>query len=319
MRASPSTTTIALPLSGLVLASHLAAYGLALVLRERDEDVRVGHRRDSLECEPVIATTLTTPEIGEAVRESARICKEAIEADRVPGKAGNERRSVIWARGTSAEGAWELLRMRERLLDSADGGGQRIAAALIGGLGAPSPWLDEKPHRGATALDGVLGNHTSDFVRGVLRKMRPAAESIRDEELAQFWFEPDPPAATDEDKTGWAPRGALIDPVHQWLAALGLGMLPVGLVARGHAQTPCVWSRGRDRGVRVPVLARPVSPARVRALLQRRELCAPELDIASGAALRALGVSETVEFSVIDRTTPQSVAFSFGRGVLREL
>lgn len=223
---------------------------------------------------------------------------------------------------------------REELLDGLERRDCRVAADLLAGLGAPAAWLEDRPKRpakpqwGASRLDGVLGNHTSDFIRGVLRRALPAASSVTADELRALWAAVKPPSATDGDKTGWSPRGTRVDLLHQWLAALGLSLLPVGLRAHGPSRTPCHWRVTGARGVTLPLLAAPTSVPRLRALLQLPGLVvpppalgsqAPTVDAAVAGRLRALGIRELVSFPALDRSTPQSVAFSFGRATRIEL
>lgn len=295
-----------LPVSGRTLVGHMAAYGLALVLDNGREDAFVGHDPDSLELDPLVATGAGSARTAELVRASASGCEDIVEADMTPGCTGNDRRPVVWARATRVDRALAAVPMREALLDTEEGRGGRLAVALTVGLGAPAPWASDKPHRGASRLDGVMGNHTSDFVRGALRRSRAAAVDVTAEELTA----PKDPAA---DKTGWSPPGTSVAPAVQWLAALGLGLLPVGLVAHGYARTPAATS-GRPYGVTLPILSRPVSVPRLRALLQRVELGVVDGSLVpeQSARLRALGVSEVAHFPKVDRSTPQSVQFFFG-------
>ena len=107
--------------------------------------------------------------------------------------------------------------------------------------------------------------------------------------------------------------------MHQWLAAVGLTQLPVGLSANGPSRTPCYWRDGAARGATLPVLSQPVSMPRLRALLQLPALVTPTVPSSAAARLRALDIRELVSFPRLDRPTSQSVAFSFGRGKRIEL
>ena len=91
--------------------------------------------------------------------------------------------------------------MREDLLDRLEPPNGCLPEALITGLGAPGAWLGDRPQRGASRFDGVMGNNTSDFV-GVLRRTLRAAASITADELQTLWAATEPPDATENDKTG---------------------------------------------------------------------------------------------------------------------
>lgn len=309
-----------MPHTGRLLVSQLAAYGLAAVLDTYGEDAFVGHDPSSLEMQPHVLTPLDAARTGELVSSSAAECEHMLEADLEPGQTGNSRRPVMWARATSSDRAALALHAREALLDNEEGSKGLLAVALAAGLGAPAVWLGKHPERGATRLDGVMGNNTSDFVRGVLRRCRPAAAGSEASYFERAWAgRLAPPDA--EDKTGWSPPGTRIDPVHQWLAAVGLTLLPVGLSGSGPGTTPCFWHQRGARGVTLPILGPTAAVPRLRALLQRPELSVPpaSLSPAHRAKLRSLGVSEVISFVVTDRSSSQSVAFSFGRGERTQL
>lgn len=312
--------TLTIPLSGHLLVAHLAAYGLGAVLDAAREDAFVGHDPLSLEIEAEVTTSVSVERAAKCVRQSADECERAVEADVYPGKSGNDRRAVIWARTTKPQLAGEALPQREALLDSAERDGASTVIGLLTGLGVPAVWCGDRPQRGASALDGVFGNHTSDMVRGLLRRVRPAAAVAQADELGAAWSGTATPASEAEDKTAWSPPGTRVDLVHQWLAALGLGLLPVGQSSQGTGQTPCCfWREGH--GVTLPVFKAPVSLARLRALLQRPELKIPPaaLGASEAARLRSFGIEELVTFARIDRGTKQSVAFTFARGDRIEL
>jgi len=196
---------------------------------------------------------------------------------------------------------------------------------LLAGIGSPLTWGPPrlKSSAGATALDGVIGNHTSDFVRGVLRPMRRAAVDTHcDPFLASE-------AQTSFDKTGWAPPGTRIRDVHQWLAVLGLALLPVAHRQTARSRTPARWVRpGGSSGITLPVLRSPCSVPRVRALLALRELAqitrsADLIDpkvAQSAGVLRSFEVEEVVVFRRRERAgAGSSVAFDFRRGERIEL
>lgn len=307
-----------MPLSGEILAAHLAAIGLGIVLDDAGIDVWVGHDPVAADYPPRVTVDAEIADVVAAVRRSAQTLEALVEADLVPGKTGNDRRSVIWARGTNVDQARIAFAARERLrADADDDADLRPGRRILAGLGAPAVWQQSgtKPHRGASRLDGVLGNHTSDFVRGVLRKVRPAAADADAGVLQAAWSE-GRSSTTQPDKTGWAPAGTHLDLVHQWLAALGLGALPVGLDAHDPGRTPCTWRTGTRRGVTLPVLATPISMARLRGVLGTPQLgrAPAQLDAAAVARLRAVGLKEIVVFEQIDGAGKSSVAFTFGRG-----
>lgn len=300
--------SIRTPASGRTLVAHLSAYGLASVLDLAGHDAFISHDPDSLELEPIVHTPVSLDEVADVVRAAARDCESIVEADLVPGKTGNDRRPVIWARATRLDRAQAALSCREALLDEVEDFASGTPVALVAGLGAPAPWTGDKPHRGASRLDGVIGNHTSDFVRGALRGARRAAEVVTAELLISS-------ADATLDKTGWSPPGTRLPLCSQWLAGLGLGLLPVGLDGVAAARTPAV-SATRPQCVRLPVFAAPVSVPRLRAVLQSVELVAGRGgdEPRDAARLRALGVRELARFAKIDESNPQSVRFHFARG-----
>ena len=319
---------VAIPYSGTLLVSHLAAYGLAFVLDDAGIDAFVGHDGASQSFEPVVMFDADPDAAHAAIRASATQAEDWVEHDVQPGMTGNDRRATIWARASlerESERLAQLVGLRAGLVQQADLAPSGVASALLAGLGTPAAWGTErmKTPSGATALDGVLGNHTSDFVRGVLRTTRRAAAAL----------DPDPFEldALDEipfDKTGWSPPGTRVAYAHQWLAALGLGLLPVAHRPLKRSATPACWRRGRDEGwrsgVTLPLLDAPVSVPRLRALLALEALPAitsgavNEGDAAVAAAeLRGLGIDEVVVFERRDRSgAGSSVAFDFQRGRL---
>lgn len=299
--------TLTIPYSGNLLVSHLAAYGLASVLDEAGEKSHIGHHPDSLETEPQVLTSGSPERVTECVRNAAVECAAAVDADLGP------EQPVIWSRPSNPDRARAALPEREKILDYLEHRSAAVAAGLLSGLGAPAIWLADKPQRGASALDGVAGNSTSDFVRGVLRGSRPAALAADPAALDAAWTGVARALALTDDKTLWSPTGTKVDLVHQWLAGLGLSALPVGLRSDDRAGTPGHWRAGAERGLTLPVLARPVSVARLRALLQLPELT--HLAAPSNAArLRSLGIRELLTFRVVDQSTPQMTKFSFERG-----
>ncbi|HLH66171.1 MAG TPA: hypothetical protein VKV27_10750 [Solirubrobacteraceae bacterium] len=305
-----STHRLRIGSSGLLLVSHLAAYGLAAALEVGGERAFVGCEADSPELEPFVLTSAPPERAVECVRASALACREVVDADIA------KDRPAIWARFVTEKArAPRALQAREQLLDGVQHG---LSARLVAGLGAPMTWGGEKatPAQGATRLDGVAGNSTSDFVRGVLRRTRPAAEEADRDELLAIWAGDDLLlGAEHKDRTGWGPPGIRVHLAHQWLAALGLGQLPVGLTTRG-SRTPCCFKlRGEPLTVQLPVCSPPASAPRLRALLARSELASPELHGPPSARLRALGVPCLVRFQ--ERPAPgrnRAGIFTFARG-----
>jgi len=323
---------IAFTYGGRLLVAHLAAYGLAVALEGAGVEAYVGHDPDSQSFEPVVAFAGERAAVAEAVRASARATEAVVERDIEPGKRGNDRRAVIWARASFAndpDRATLVLGLRQELVDAAEADDTPFVAALLASLGAPATWGGDrvKPSDGATALDGVLGNHTSDLVRGVLRPARRAAAEIPDDAFASPGLGP---AGDQHDKTGWAPPGTDVDLAHQWLAVLGLSLLPVAHRATARSATPACWrlSRPTRHGVTLPLLAAPVSLPRLRALLSLAALTEitavggeepdqqhpPERMRAAGE-LRSLGVEEVVAFErSYLRGSGSSVGFTYRRG-----
>lgn len=315
--------TIALPYSGELLLAQLVAYGLLVALDAAGVVAYVHHPEESLSFTPTIdvGEDVDDEVIAAAVRATAASAEDVVEADLVNGKTGNERRSVIWARGSMANDtsqAGEVVRRRGELVEDAARCTDRALLGVLAGLGAPASWGPDylKPSHGATALDGVLGNHTSDIVRGVLRPARIAADDI---EGADLWTTHPAGAKAQLDKTGWAPAGTIAPLAHQWIAVLGLGVLPVAHRPAGRSATPACWLKGR--GVTLPLFSLPLTLSRARAVIGLRSLAniAAEPDdkdaIAAAAELRAMGVREVVAFERLHaRGQGSSVAFSFRRG-----
>jgi hypothetical protein len=310
--------TLTIPISGRLLVAHLAAYGLGAALHAAGEPAFIAHDPDALEMDAQVRTPADPETVAACVHATARACQPVIEADLEPNKTGNDRRPVIWARATRMDRAHQALAMREQLLDGIEERDGGVAASLVAALGAPGAWLGERPQHGASSLDGVIGNHTSDFVRGVLRRTLPAA-SLTADKLDAFYNATEPSAATENDRTGWSPPGTQVHPAHQWLAAIGLTQLPVGLAAHGPSRTPCCWRDTNTRGVNLPVFSQPTSIPRLRALLQAPALVTGSIGSSAAGRLRALGIHELVSFPLLNRSTGQSVAFSFGRGIRKAL
>jgi len=317
-------TTLRMPYSGRLLVSHLAAYGLAFVADTSDLEAFVSHDPGSQSFEPVVSSTADSPEIAAAIRDSAIGLEELVEADIDPGKTGNDRRPVIWARATftdDPERARFVQRRQVELATAAEADGDRRAQGLLAGLGATATWgPDEvKPSHGATALDGVLGNHTSDLVRGVLRPARAAAAAIEPDDLESSQWRS--PSAGQRDKTGWTPPRTDVDLVHQWLACLGLALLPVGHQSRARSQTPAASHEGGKHRLTLPILSSPTSVARLRALLALEALTEPLDESVENAGrprmsdLRGRGVAEVVTFErSYGASAGSSVSFTYGRG-----
>lgn len=312
--------TLTVPLSGRLLLSHLAAYGLGLAIEADGGEALVGHDPTSLELDPQVTTVDDLDAVARSIRQSAARAETAVEADLVPGLTGNERRPVVWARATRVDRARAALAKRETLLDELERRDERLVVAAVAGLGVPAAWLP-KPQWGASQFDGVIGNNTSDIVRGVLRRARPQALGTAGAHLASSWLgnsSSGPSSTQDRDRSGWAPSGTSAPLLAQWLAVLGLGLVPVGVRAGEPSRTPCFRREGRERFAVLPVLASPVSVCRLRALLQLPELTGT-LPAADRARLRSLGVDELVSFAVEDRSNANSIAFTFRRGERIEL
>jgi hypothetical protein len=310
------------PYSGTLLVAHLAAYGMAIALDAAGIDVFVGHDPASQSFEPLVMFGGGQDATRAAVRASARQTESIVEHDVEPGRTGNDRRATIWARPSldrSGERLARVVAQRAQLVDAVDSCADGIALGLLAGLGSPLTWGPArlKSPGGATALDGVIGNHTSDFIRGVLRPMRRAAA----DEACDPFLAPD--AERSLDKTGWAPPGTRVRDVHQWLAALGLSLLPVAHRHTERSRTPACWRTDQTSGVTLPVLKAPCSVPRLRALLALRQLTqiTTSADLEGTAAvqaagvLRSHGIAEVVAFQRRDRASAgSSVAFNFGSG-----
>lgn len=324
-----------IPYGGDLLVSHLAAYGLAFVLDAAGHAAYVDHVPDSLAFEPRVTTDAPPDEIAMIVRRSADDAEAAVESDIEPGRTGNARRPVIWARASFANEpnrAAVALAMRERLAADAEHAGQRTVSGLVAGIGASAAWglaMEDgipKPAHGATELDGVIGNNTSDLVRGVLRPARESAAMATAESTVGRW------AASihgeQADKTGWAPPGTRIDLIDQWLAVCGLALLPVAHRPLARSVTPACWSSRVERrqGVSLPILAAPTSVPRLRAVLAQpaladatgaiQALAGPrDVPVEAFAPLRRLRVREVVVFArTYAAGAGSSVAFTFDRG-----
>ncbi len=315
-------------LSGRILTSQMAAVGLATALSESGEQVFIGHDQESLDLSPQVWTDATPERIAAAIGEQARACAAAIGADLRPGKPRNDQQPVIWARATARERSEQALKERERLLDDHEPAGRRLPIALVQGLGAPAAWL-EKPSRGASAFDGVIGNRTSDFVRGVFRPTLPVAINATPADLAAGWTGTALAPSTggfDESSAGvWEPESVRVPHLTRWLSALALAEFPPGLSSQGRAATPCHWAKGSAAGVTLPVLEAPVSLTRYRAIvrLPAFTVAPPDegapLSSPAAARLRALGIRELLVFTRLDRSTQRSVRFTFTPGRRIEL
>lgn len=319
---------IVFPLSGELLVSQLAAYGLLVALDAAGIDAFLSHDSVSQSFEPIVEFVADLDGAARAVRASALEAEQAVEADIELGKTGNDRRPVIWARASFAKDASRparVLRMRAQILAAAENAHARETEGLLSGLGAPAAWgepEEPKPAQGATALDGVLGNNTSDLVRGVLRPARALAANLDEQALDRLWHR----GSVDGqlDKTGWAPPGTAVDFLHQWLAALGLALLPVVHRPFGPSATPACWTGASPRrhGITLPLLARPTTIARLRAVLALGALAsladhgpsAPREPVTVDQ-LRSLGLEEVVSFErLYKRGSGASVAFTYRRG-----
>lgn len=315
--------TIALPYSGELLLAHLISYGLLVALDNAGVAAYLHHPRESLSFTPSIdvGDDVDDETIAAAVRATAATAEEVVEADLVAGETGIDRRSVIWARGTmknDTSRAGPVVARRGELVGRAAGIGDRALLGVLAGLGAPASWGPDfvKPSHGATALDGVCGNNTSDIVRGVLRPGRSAAAGL---EGAELWATLQGRGKSQLDKSGWAPLRTPAPLAHQWIAVLGLGLFPVAHRPAERSVTPACWPKGK--GVTVPLFSRPSTLARARATVGLRSLVSmaakPGEDgaIVAAAELRAMGILEIVTFEqVIARGQGSSVAFSFRRG-----
>lgn len=312
--------------SGQTLVAHLAAYGLAAALDDAGVPAFVGHDPDSPSFEPVVWFDAEPEGVAAVVRDSADAMEAVVEADLVPGRRGNHRRSVIWARASFARDpsqAADVLRRREELRRAVPPE-RRLVHGVLAGIGAPAAWGSDRvrPSAGATALDGVLGNHTSDLIRGVLRPARRAAAELADDAFDRPRLEP---VTGEKDKTGWAPPGTRVDLAHQWLAVLGLSLLPVAHRPREGSRTPACWTvrDGETRhGVTLPILRRPVAVGALRVLLGLAAL--PRItrprpgddELEAVGELRRFGVDEVVVFERrYGASSGSSVSFTYRRGI----
>lgn len=318
--------TITIPYNGELLLAHLMSYGLLVALDAAGVRAYLHHPPRSLSFSPTLdlGDDIDDETIAAAVRATAANAEDIVEADLVAGKTGNDRRSVIWARGSMANEpsqADKVVAARATLVERTAVAGDDATLGVLAGLGTPASWGgDLKPSSGATALDGVLGNHTSDIVRGVMRPARAAASTLSGDQL---WATNPAQGKTQLDKTGWAPSGTAAPLAHQWLAVLGLALLPVAHRPLAQSLTPACWRTIKPtvHGVTLPLLARASSLARVRAVLALKILALVAAEAQDGnrlvaaAELRAIGAPEVVAFERLTaRGQGSSVAFSFRRG-----
>lgn len=313
--------TIAMPYSGELLLSHLLAYGLLVVLDDAGVRGHIRHPPESLSCTPCIdvADDVSDDIVAAAVRATALAAEQVVEADLAPGRRGNERRSVIWARhslgGDKEKASLVVARRAELVAQTTD----RAVAGVLAGLGAPACWGPPhvEPAHGATPLDAVIGNIGSDLVRGVMRKGRTSASTL---EAPDLWSVRPSRGSAQADLTGWAPKGTPAPLTHQWLAVIGLGLLPVAHRRLERSVIPGWWEsdRPRRRGIALPLMPDATSLARLRAVVALRALtvvAAQRFDaIAAAAELRAVGAPELMLFERVARRQISSVAYSFQRG-----
>lgn len=318
-----------LPLPGTLLLSHLAAYGLLVALEAASVEGFLSHPRSSQSFDPLVEIEGERDLVNEAIRSSARKAEHWVEANIAPGTT----RAVVWARASFAKDPADLpkeaLLMRERLVRAAERARDLTSIGILSGLGATAAWglsNKPKPSQGASELDAVIGNKDCDLVRGVLRKARIAAERFDGESLSLS-----NKRAGERDKTGWAPPNTEeADLVVQWLAVLGLALLPVAHRPFEASSTPACWitKAPQRRGITLPLLNDSVSLPRLRALLSLealariRSAASEQMDvseIAHAATLRSLGVEEVVVFDRHNHSTGTSVSFSFARGRLVRL
>lgn len=311
---------VTVPYTGRILVSHLAAYGLAVALDRQGLEPFVGHD-GSGEFTPFVEVSCNEAQLAEAISASAAECEAAVETDVEPGRSGNDRIPAIRARATAEPSARAALAAREDLLDDLERQQESLALGLLAGLGAPAVWLRTQakctPHRGATALDGVPYNIGSDIVRGSLRRSLPAARDLTASSMTSLYATEAELDEDSDDRTRWSPPGTRVAVVWQWLASVGLTLLPVGLRADAAARTPGAVP-GSDGRIALPVLDLPVSLPRLHALLLLRDLT-DQKDRAATARLQAQGVVEVLEFPRIDASSGTMVSYSFGLARPREV
>lgn len=335
LESTDALTVLKPPVSGIFLVSHLAVLGLATILDAYgDETVRVGHDSASLTFEPYLATALPRSEVRAFFEAAIADIEAVLEHDR-EAKSRGERKPTIRARDTyggDPDRAREAVLVRHRLvrgLLEQDGPGARLATALCEGLGSSVTWLPQErgakfdPSVGATAFDGAVINKSTDLVRKVFRELRVKALA------ADLW---ESGRSEHGAESPWAPPNSPSDVTAEFLAGIGLAALPVAQRSRGVSLTPAIVradvSRRPDAAV-FPILGRPVTLARLRALLMSSDLAviARELsfalngqnrgreDLAARKRLRALGVRELVLFPVRNLSTKQMVKFHFETGI----
>jgi hypothetical protein len=312
-----------IPCSGRLLIAQLAAYGLAVVTDSPERLSLVSHDPDSLELAVSVEAGFGLEEVAARVRASAETCEGMVEADLEPGKTGNDRIPAIRARASFQSDparAADALGIREGLIEELDRDGAALPMGLMAGLGAPAPWLRSRskdakarPQDGATQLDGVALNATSDIVRGALRPNRAAVLRLDPSGLIEVLSGRGSDAG-EPDRFGWSPRGTDAHPVVQWLAALGMTVLPVGLASSAPARTPGAWTdrtNGIRRGITLPIFARPVSVARLRGVLQVPSLARRTPALRDAASLRSLGIAALAVFTIRESSNENMKQFTF--------
>lgn len=316
------TYDVTISASGDLLVAHLAGYGLAWLMHEQQFEVWIRHDPQTQDFDVQVTAHGTEDEVVAAIAESTRRLEAVTDLDIEPGKSGNDRRAVIWSRSSfkgSPERAVAVLRRQRDLIQLHES--DRMVSGWLAGLGLTGAWLEEPPGPagGSTALDGVLGNHTSDFIRGAARRLRFfVAEMPRASVVAALRGDT---SNAIPDRTSWSPPGTSVDPVVQWLAVLGLALFPVAQhAAGGRAVTPACWPRGR--GVTLPILGEWTSVPRLQALVAHQSLpilnprAEPTTRSRADSALRAHGIDETVAFARVNKSgSGSSVAFTFGLGI----
>lgn len=274
-----------------LLASHLALIGLGTLADAAfgGDDVTVCWS-GGMEPRPVIEVRgRKLEEIGEAVRVHAEAASvpDSWLSERHPDERGTSRglMSPRRARPADVEGVRLLVERRRGVIDRLTLERAVLDLRMLGGFGEPSHWHVDRtgaprPENGASRFDMQARNQGSELVA---TKLHPLASAVAGRTARQVLEGLSGESLHDElsgnrndglTATGLAPAGPF-DSALAWCALWGMTGLPVAPRARARSTTTGSLDQPRPGRFVMPLVDRPMRPARLRSILADGRLMGP--------------------------------------------
>lgn len=272
--------------------SHLALFGLALIVEDQTGTEAKVHWARSMRAAPTLTSELASDGLADIVLQHA---KERVNGSWVTAVFEHQgRTTAVFSpriQAPKSAAAWSCVQAaRHRELDRI-GATDRLDRSLIAALGEPAYWVnaergDNRPDEGASRWEMKTRNRGEEFVQDRLARLAAAVASRSRERIkaglqGNVTDEVSKNSVNSRTSTGLTPPQP-IDNAMAWCALWGLAAFPTRPVASAlafrlgqtGAASVCAGSHRRRAGTFhfVPVFARPVPPPVIRAVIASQSL-----------------------------------------------